>query len=149
MDRLGRFLPILHWGRAYVRHTLISDGMAAVIVTIMLIPQSLAYAMLAGLVMHRLSDAGVALHLSEVKGPVMDRLERSDFLHHLTGQVHLSHFHAVEALAPAGHSAGATDRATRRFWIACQAPDWQKKGRQVTLCPVFFCQFEAVIRSGR
>ncbi|MDQ1901927.1 MULTISPECIES: SulP family inorganic anion transporter [unclassified Paracoccus (in: a-proteobacteria)] len=52
------------------------------------------------LVMHRLSDAGIALHLSEVKGPVMDRLERSDFLHHLTGQVFLSHYHAVEALAP-------------------------------------------------
>ena len=52
------------------------------------------------LVMHRLSDAGIALHLSEVKGPVMDRLERSDFLHHLTGQVHLSHYHAVETLAP-------------------------------------------------
>jgi SulP family sulfate permease len=50
--------------------------------------------------MHRLSDAGIALHLSEVKGPVMDRLERSDFLHHLTGQVHLSHYHAVETLAP-------------------------------------------------
>ena len=49
MDRLGRFLPILHWARAYDRHALISDGMAAVIVTIMLIPQSLAYAMLAGL----------------------------------------------------------------------------------------------------
>ncbi|SNR26084.1 sulfate permease [Paracoccus sediminis] len=52
------------------------------------------------LVMHRLSDAGIALHLSEVKGPVMDRLERSDFLHHLTGQVHLSHYHAIQALAP-------------------------------------------------
>ena len=52
------------------------------------------------LVMHRLSDAGIALHLSAVKGPVMDRLERSDFLHHLTGQVHLSHYHAVETLAP-------------------------------------------------
>ncbi|HWL55839.1 MAG TPA: sulfate permease [Paracoccus sp. (in: a-proteobacteria)] len=52
------------------------------------------------LVMHRLSDAGIALHLSEVKGPVMDRLERSDFLHHLTGQVHLSHYQAVQALAP-------------------------------------------------
>ncbi|QIR84928.1 SulP family inorganic anion transporter [Paracoccus sp. AK26] len=52
------------------------------------------------LVMHRLSDAGIALHLSEVKVPVMDRLERSDFLQHLTGQVHLWHFHAVETLAP-------------------------------------------------
>lgn len=49
MDRLGRYLPILHWGRTYDRHALTSDAVAAVIVTIMLIPQSLAYAMLAGL----------------------------------------------------------------------------------------------------
>lgn len=42
-------LPILEWGRAYQRETLLGDGLAAVIVTVMLIPQSLAYAMLAGL----------------------------------------------------------------------------------------------------
>ena len=42
-------LPVLEWGRAYNRETLLSDGVAALIVTIMLIPQSLAYAMLAGL----------------------------------------------------------------------------------------------------
>ena len=58
------------------------------------------------LVMHRLSDAGISLHLSEVKGPVMDRLQRSDFLDHLTGQVHLSHYHAVETLAPQAAQAG-------------------------------------------
>ena len=42
-------LPVLQWGRAYNREALVSDGVAALIVTIMLIPQSLAYAMLAGL----------------------------------------------------------------------------------------------------
>jgi sulfate permease, SulP family len=47
--RLARYLPILEWGRAYRGQTLVSDLVAAVIVTIMLIPQSLAYAMLAGL----------------------------------------------------------------------------------------------------
>ncbi|XSG83262.1 MAG: SulP family inorganic anion transporter [Methyloligella sp. ZOD6] len=47
--RLGRFLPILDWGAAYSRETLGHDLLAAMIVTIMLIPQSLAYAMLAGL----------------------------------------------------------------------------------------------------
>ncbi|MGP1274733.1 MAG: SulP family inorganic anion transporter [Caulobacterales bacterium] len=47
--RLSRYLPILDWGRTYRRETLISDLMAALIVTIMLIPQSLAYAMLAGM----------------------------------------------------------------------------------------------------
>ena len=46
---LARYLPVLDWGRRYDRATLTSDGLAALIVTIMLIPQSLAYAMLAGL----------------------------------------------------------------------------------------------------
>jgi hypothetical protein len=40
---------VLQWGRDYDRDTLTSDLVAAVIVTIMLIPQSLAYALLAGL----------------------------------------------------------------------------------------------------
>ena len=44
-----RYLPILNWGRHYNRITLTNDLVAAAIVTIMLIPQSLAYAMLAGL----------------------------------------------------------------------------------------------------
>ena len=46
---LTRYLPILDWGRRYSRQALGNDLMAALIVTIMLIPQSLAYAMLAGL----------------------------------------------------------------------------------------------------
>lgn len=46
---LARWFPILDWGRRYDAPTLTSDLLAAVIVTIMLIPQSLAYAMLAGL----------------------------------------------------------------------------------------------------
>ncbi|MCA0909118.1 SulP family inorganic anion transporter [Qipengyuania gaetbuli] len=44
-----RYLPILDWGRTYDRGTLSNDLIAAVIVTLMLIPQSLAYALLAGL----------------------------------------------------------------------------------------------------
>jgi SulP family sulfate permease len=46
---LTRYLPILTWARSYDRNTATSDLVAAVIVTIMLIPQSLAYALLAGL----------------------------------------------------------------------------------------------------
>ncbi|MDD8021927.1 MAG: sulfate permease [Paracoccaceae bacterium] len=49
----------------------------------------------------QLKDAGVRLHLSEVKGPVMDRLVRSDLITHLGGQVWLTHFDALNALAPA------------------------------------------------
>jgi SulP family sulfate permease len=49
MPRLARYLPVLDWGRAYNGTALTNDLVAAGIVTIMLIPQSLAYAMLAGL----------------------------------------------------------------------------------------------------
>ena len=48
----------------------------------------------------RLRDSHIALHLSEVKGPVMDRLQATDFLQHLSGQVFLTHFQAIQALAP-------------------------------------------------
>ncbi len=46
---LRRVLPVFDWGRTYNRDALSNDLIAAVIVTIMLIPQSLAYALLAGL----------------------------------------------------------------------------------------------------
>ena len=45
---LQRYLPVLQWAKTYNRQLLASDLIAAVIVTIMLIPQSLAYALLAG-----------------------------------------------------------------------------------------------------
>ena len=48
----------------------------------------------------RLRDAGVTLHLSEVKGPVMDRLKRSHFLTDLTGRVFLTQYDAMRHLAP-------------------------------------------------
>lgn len=46
---LRRYLPILDWGAEYSRRTLVNDLIVAGIVTVMLIPQSLAYALLAGL----------------------------------------------------------------------------------------------------
>ena len=49
MPYVARYLPILSWGKAYGRSQFSGDLIAAVIVTIMLIPQSLAYALLAGL----------------------------------------------------------------------------------------------------
>lgn len=48
----------------------------------------------------RLQQAGLTLHLSEVKGPVMDRLQRSDLLAKLSGRVFLSHYQAVMELSP-------------------------------------------------
>ncbi len=47
----------------------------------------------------RLHEQGIRLHLSEVKGPVMDRLRTTDFLSRLTGQVFLSQNEAFETLA--------------------------------------------------
>ena len=45
----SRHFPILTWASTYRRDTFSADAIAAIIVTIMLIPQSLAYALLAGL----------------------------------------------------------------------------------------------------
>ncbi|MDJ0857456.1 MAG: sulfate permease [Dinoroseobacter sp.] len=50
---------------------------------------------------HRLTDMGVGFHLSEVKGPVMDRLRRSHFVDELNGKVFLSQFDAWSSLSPA------------------------------------------------
>jgi len=46
----------------------------------------------------RLNDGGIQLHLSEVKGPVLEQLEKSDFLEVLTGKVHLTQFDAVSSI---------------------------------------------------
>lgn len=47
----------------------------------------------------RLRDAGVMLHMSDIKGPVMDRLEKEHFLSDLTGKVFLCQFDAYQELA--------------------------------------------------
>jgi sulfate permease, SulP family len=48
----------------------------------------------------RLQDAGVTLHLSEVKGPVMDALKKVDFIEHLSGRIYLNHYAALSDLDP-------------------------------------------------
>ena len=64
----------------------------------------------------RLKELGVLFHLSEVKGPVMDQLKRTDFLNLLTGQVFLSQYSAIEALDPdlLGESGACVATAVRR-----------------------------------
>ena len=47
--RVATLLPIFDWAPRYTRTDAVDDSVAAAIVTIMLVPQSLAYAMLAGL----------------------------------------------------------------------------------------------------
>jgi SulP family sulfate permease len=49
VNLLRSYFPILEWGVKYNRQTAVNDLVVAVIVSIMLIPQSLAYAQLAGL----------------------------------------------------------------------------------------------------
>lgn len=58
----------------------------------------------------RLRDAGIALHLSEVKGPVMDRLQATDFVRHLSGRIFLTQFQAIAALTPELLAAGTSPR---------------------------------------
>lgn len=59
----------------------------------------------------RLKVANISLHLSEVKGPVMDRLARSAFLKHLSGRVYLTHYQAIAELAPELLAQGRHDEA--------------------------------------
>lgn len=61
---------------------------------------------------HRLKDGDITLHLSEVKGPVMDSLQRSHFLEELTGQVHLTQYQALASINP--ELAASTTAAAKR-----------------------------------
>ena len=44
----------------------------------------------------QLRDRNITLHLSEVKGPVMDVLRHTHFLEELSGKVFLSQHHAFQ-----------------------------------------------------
>jgi SulP family sulfate permease len=54
----------------------------------------------------QLSEMGVRLHLSEVKGPVMDKLKDTHFLKALSGEVFLSQHDAWAALSGEALQAG-------------------------------------------
>jgi SulP family sulfate permease len=51
----------------------------------------------------RLREAGISMHLSEVNGPVMDRLNATYFLKDLSGEVFLTQFQAIHELTPEVH----------------------------------------------
>lgn len=70
-------------------------------------------------IVDRLKAAGVTLHLSEVKGPVMDRLKRSNFFAYLTGQVFLSQHQAMTVLDP--ETTARADRGSNDPAIAAAA----------------------------
>jgi CRP-like cAMP-binding protein len=42
-----------------------------------------------------LKDMDIKLHFSEVKGPVTDRLQKTDFFDHVTGNLYLTHYQAM------------------------------------------------------
>ncbi|MFT7254903.1 MAG: SulP family sulfate permease [Paracoccaceae bacterium] len=48
---------------------------------------------------HRLKELRITLHLSEVKGPVMDRLAQTNFLQELSGQIFLAQYDAQRTLS--------------------------------------------------
>ncbi|MFC4171596.1 SulP family inorganic anion transporter [Microvirga sp. GCM10011540] len=58
-----------------------------------------------------LSDAGVKLHLTEVKGPVMDRLRKVGFTEYLTGEVFLSTHQAFQVLSAGTSEERSAQRA--------------------------------------
>ena len=55
------------------------------------------------LIAERVAQSGITMHLSEVKGPVMDEIQRSTFLEHFTGQIFISQFQAFSYLTQAEH----------------------------------------------
>lgn len=62
----------------------------------------------------QLREAGVTVHLAEIKGPVMDRLLRTDFLDRLApGRIFLSTHNAVDALEAEAAAAPAPDGDAR------------------------------------
>jgi len=49
---------------------------------------------------HRLKGCGIRMHLSEVKSPVMDRLQGTRLLDVLTGKIFQSQFDAIKKISP-------------------------------------------------
>ena len=58
----------------------------------------------------RLNSQCIRFHLSEVKGPVMDKLNRVEFETHLTGQIFLSHY---EAMCPSTQNVRVTAKSNQ------------------------------------
>ncbi|WP_226662176.1 SulP family inorganic anion transporter [Microbulbifer aggregans] len=57
-----------------------------------------------------LNNRKIRLHMSEVKGPVLDRLSRSKLLEHLSGRIFLSSYIAELALSKGGEDSGTEEQ---------------------------------------
>ena len=71
----------------------------ALVISLILSGQTYALEMLEDINLE-LAKQNIQLHLSEVKGPVMDRLHSSKLLKHLSGNVFLTHYQAIQTLSP-------------------------------------------------
>lgn len=89
---LARYFPILEWGAVYNRQTAVNDLGVSLIVSIMLIPQSLAYAQLAGL------PPGIGLYASMAPLVVYTFLGTSRALS--VGPIAITSLMTAGALAP-------------------------------------------------
>ena len=105
MKALRKYLPILTWGAEYSRQTLVNDSVASQsevrhVILICSAVNTIDASALESLkaINLRLKDGGIQLHLSEVKGPVLEQLGKSYFLEVLTGKVHLTQFDAVSSI---------------------------------------------------
>jgi SulP family sulfate permease len=77
----------------------------------------------------RLASMGVRLHLSEVKGPVTDKLQRTDFLDHLSGEVFLSQHDAIATLTSVPTTGDALVVSTDRVRVAGDVAEGSAPGR--------------------
>jgi len=62
----------------------------------------------------RLKDGGIAFHLSEVKGPIMDGLRKTKFYQELKERIHASHYDAVFSIDPELAQKTAEAKNTRK-----------------------------------
>lgn len=48
----------------------------------------------------RLKDSGITFHLSDVKGPIMDALKKTQFYQDMKEHIHFTHYDAVNSIDP-------------------------------------------------
>jgi SulP family sulfate permease len=48
----------------------------------------------------RLKVAGIAFHLAEIKGPIMDDLKKTQFFKDMSGRIHMTHYDALHSINP-------------------------------------------------
>jgi SulP family sulfate permease len=70
-----------------------------------------------------LDKLDIRLHFSEIKGPVMDRLQHSKLLRQLSGKIYLTHYQAIQDLIikEAGHEIyGLPENRLRKYRISIE-----------------------------